>query len=75
LQSSSSCAAGLIFVAATATNEVWILNRDLTTRKRLSGNDGIGAQPIAIAENTLLKRIYVGNKQSQSITLVDICAQ
>jgi DNA-binding beta-propeller fold protein YncE len=75
LQSQSVCpsAPNLIYIAANALNEVWVLNSDLSLRKRLTSADGIGKKPLALTENTALKQVYIANTQSNTINLLNAC--
>jgi len=74
-QSHSACSVSpnLIYIAANAIDEVWVLNGDLTLRKRLTSANGIGKKPLALAENTVLKQVYIANTQSNSISVWDAC--
>jgi DNA-binding beta-propeller fold protein YncE len=75
LQSQSVCpsAPNLIYIAANADDEVWVLNSDLTLRTRLASANGIGRRPLALVENTALKQIYVANAQSNTINIISAC--
>ncbi len=71
---------GLIYVAITGLNpdntpgpddrQVYVLNHDLTLNKILKAADGIGSQPFGLADNPTLRHIYVGNKGSNTLTLI-----
>lgn len=75
LQATSQCSfnAGLIYVAATFDNTVWILNSDLSHRNTLYAADGIGTEPFSLAEDPVLRRIYVGNKGDGTLSVLDAC--
>jgi hypothetical protein len=75
LQATSQCSSntGLIYVAATFENTVWILNSDLSHRSTLNAADGIGEGPFSLAEDPVLRRIYVGNKGDGTLSVLDAC--
>jgi len=61
---------GRVYIAATAANEVWILNSDETVRAVLSSTHGIGTAPFGLAADPSTSTLYVGNKDDGTISII-----
>ena len=64
---------GLIYIAEETENTVRVLNADLSLNTVLTGAQGIGEGPYAVAESPVLRRLYVANKLSNTFTAMPIC--
>ena len=69
---SSSCS-NLVFIAETAQNDVRVLNGNLSLKTVLKGANGIGSQPFGLAQDASVGHIYVSNRLSNAVSLVDEC--
>lgn len=61
---------GRLYVAATASNEVWVLEPDERVRIVLTAADGIGRAPFGMAIDPLQGRIYVSNRNDGTISVI-----
>jgi hypothetical protein len=69
----SQCS-GMIYVAETANNSVRILNADLTLNSIVTSASGqIDRGPFGLLENPTLKRIYISNKPSNTLSMLSEC--
>jgi len=69
----SQCS-GLIFIAETADNSVRILNPDLSLHSVLTAANGLGVGPFSLTENPILRRVYVGNTMSNTLSAFNACS-
>ncbi len=69
----SQCS-NLIFIAETADNDVRILNPDLSLYGIITQSSGmVDYGPYGLLENPTLKRVYVSNKPSNTLKILNEC--
>ena len=70
----SQCS-GMIYVAETANNSVRILHGDLSLNSIITLASGlIDRGSFGLLENPTLKRVYISNKQSNTLSMLTECA-
>ncbi|MGB8646011.1 MAG: hypothetical protein WCF84_12295 [Anaerolineae bacterium] len=65
----TSPCSGLIYIAASADNTLWVLNPDLTVNRVLSA-DTVGNDPFGLADNPALGYVYIGNRTPGDIRIL-----
>ncbi|CAG1001008.1 PE-PGRS family protein PE_PGRS18 [Gammaproteobacteria bacterium] len=69
----SQCS-GMVFIAESADDVVRILNSDLTLFGTVTAASGLVDQgPYGLLENATLKRVYVSNKPSNTLKILNEC--
>ena len=61
---------GRVYVAATARNEVWVLESNGDVRAILGAAAGIGRQPLGLVVDPPTARVFVGNYLDNSIAVI-----
>jgi len=61
---------GRVYVAATAQNQVWVLESDGSVRSILTSADGVGRQPLGLAIDAPTSRLFVGNHSDDTISVI-----
>jgi len=59
-----------VYLAATALNQVWVLNGDGSVRSVLTTAQGMGIQPFGLAVDPATSLIYVGNKGDNTLKVI-----
>jgi YVTN family beta-propeller protein len=61
---------GRVYVAATASDEVWVVGPDERVRSVLTTADGIGHAPYGLVVDAARALIYVGNRDDGTISII-----
>ena len=61
---------GRVYIAATARDEVWVLEADGSVRAILDASHGVGRQPLGLAVDPVTAQVYVGNFADNTITVL-----